>query len=314
MRAGLDIVIVNWNTGDHLRECLASILAAKRETFHLDRVVIVDNASADDSCDRLPHNALPLQVIHNKVNRGFAAACNQGALETNSSYILFLNPDTRLYPDTLSDTLAFMEHPTQATTGICGVKLLDEEANLASACSRFPTLTTFVYHMLGLSRLSPACFPPHMMHAKELQSSRYVDQVIGAYFLIRTSLFQLLGGFDERFFVYYEEVDLSLRARLLGFRSMYLSSVTAFHKGRVSSSQIPASTLFYSLSSRLKFASKHYPRWQYHALLVLTCTVELLGRLLLAAKNSSWSGVRSVLSAYARLLREDLLLHNWDSM
>jgi len=93
-----------------------------------------------------------------------------------------------------------------------------------------------------------------------MPTSRNVDQVIGAFFMIRRALFDSLSGFDERFFVYYEEVDLSLRARQAGFRSAYFDGARALHHGGVSSDQVRAARLFYSLRGRLLYADKHFTR------------------------------------------------------
>ena len=121
----LDIVIVNWNTARELMECLASIAASDRSAFHLARVVVVDNASRDGFCLELEAGQLPLTVVRNAENRGFAAACNQGAAGSKADYMLFLNPDTRLFPETLTHTVAFLERPDSGDIGICGIRLVD---------------------------------------------------------------------------------------------------------------------------------------------------------------------------------------------
>lgn len=301
MNSSLDIIIVNWNAGHHLRDCLDSVVTAKRDGFMLSRVVVVDNASTDGSADGLEYSDLPLTVIKNPENRGFAAACNQGAAGTHADYLLFLNPDTRLYPNSLSAPIIFMEQPDHAQVGISGITLLDETGKPSTACARFPTLTIFVSEMLGLPRVFPQVFPPHTMLSKELLHSREVDQVMGAFFLIRRKLFVNLGALDERFFVYFEEVDLSLRAKELGYTSYYLSNVAAYHAGRVCSQQVPSAALFYSLSSRFKYACSHYRSWECITLILLTFSIEFASRMLLAVGRPSVTRVSDVLSAYRRL-------------
>src|SRR5918992_6063227 len=115
------IVVVNWNTGDYLRSCLSSIASADRDGAGIARVTVVDNDSRDGSTDGLEDLRLPLQVVHNSHNVGFAAACNQGAAGSTADYLLFLNPDTRLFSDTLTVTMRFMESERAAGVGICGV-------------------------------------------------------------------------------------------------------------------------------------------------------------------------------------------------
>src|SRR5271156_1399355 len=102
MLPSLDIIIVNWNAGSQLQQCLDSIRTANFDGFELLRVVVVDNASSDGSADHLPPGNVPLSVIRNTTNRGFAAACNQGAMDSSASYLLFLNPDIVLASDSLS--------------------------------------------------------------------------------------------------------------------------------------------------------------------------------------------------------------------
>jgi N-acetylglucosaminyl-diphospho-decaprenol L-rhamnosyltransferase len=251
----LRIVIVNWNTGDRLRQCLETIAATQQFHFVLERVVVVDNASSDHS-QRLPTGlALPLELIQNESNTGFAFACNQGANGADANYILFLNPDTLLDRNSLDSPIQFLE--THPDVGICGIQLRDDTGEVARSCARFPTTRHFVSRSLGLHRLSNKVFPVSNMSEWDHLTSRYVDEVIGAFFLIRTDLFTQLNGFDTRFYVYYEELDLSLRAFNAGWRSYYLSTAVAFHEGGASSAQVKAHRMFYNSRSCILYARKH---------------------------------------------------------
>jgi len=301
LRPSLDIVIVNWNTGDYLRRCLESIPSARTGDFDLKRVVVVDNASSDRSMEVPGTLDLPLVLIRNDENRGFAAACNQGASSSEADYLLFLNPDTRLLPESLARPIRFMESPDHAGVGICGVKLVDEGGLVTTACARFPSLAIYISQMFGLSTLFPEVFPPHFLSTEEMGQSREVNQIIGAFFLIRKGLFNKLNGFDERFFVYFEEVDLSLRAKREGYTSYFLADAAAIHIGRVSSGHATLMSLYYSLSSRLMYALKHFRWWEAIILIFLTITVEFIARLFWAMIGSSVFSVKDVLSAYKLL-------------
>jgi N-acetylglucosaminyl-diphospho-decaprenol L-rhamnosyltransferase len=301
LRPSVDIMIVNWNAGDFLRRCLESIPPARTVEFELKRVVVVDNASSDGSLNTITRLDLPLTVIRNTENRGFSAACNQGASDSVADYLLFLNPDTCLYHDSLARPIRFMEDPGNAGVGICGIKLVDQVGEIATACARFPSLSIYVSQMFGLNRFFPRYFPRHFLLSEELMESREVDQVIGAFFLVRRDLFKRLEGFDERFFVYFEEVDLSLRAKQQGYASYYLSDAEALHVGRVSSRQISAMSLYYSLSSRLKYAMKHFRPWEARGLILLTFSVEFFTRMVWATTGSSVYGFRDILYAYKLL-------------
>jgi hypothetical protein len=304
MSASLRIVIVNWNAGCFLRDCLDSVVAAQHPDVLIERTVVVDNASSDGSVAAVDGLRLVVDVLRNPDNRGFAAACNQGAAGSAADYLLFLNPDTRLLPDTLATVVRFMESEAAADVGICGVDVVGPNGRATAACARFPSLRTFFGQMTGLQHVAPALFPQHHLREAELASSRAVDQVIGAFFLVRRELFERLGGFDTRFFLYFEEVDLSLRARQKGARSYYLREAKVVHVGNVSSNRAREVRLYHSLRSRLLFAYQHWGRTRASTLALLTMTLELGARLGQAAVGRGTYDPESVVRAYRALLRQ----------
>ena len=288
----IGIVIVNWNSGPLLGRCLESM----RVCQGLDRVsqvVVVDNNSHDGSCDDLPTVNGCVRVIRNDGNRGFAAACNQGAAlcaeaATRCDYLLFLNPDTELLSNSLIRPLEFLDDPRNQKVGICGIQLLDESGRVARSCSRLPTGFSLVSMALRLHRLSKRLFPPHFMKEWDHSQTRVVDQVIGAFFVVRGSLFDQLGGFDERFFVYFEEVDFCERTGQSGLETVYLASAQARHVGGGCSNQVRGRSLFYSLRSRLAYADKHLSWWMSTLVLILTMVCEPAIRILSAAAKLKW--------------------------
>ncbi len=297
----LDIIIVNWNGGELLRRCLESLAAVHRDGFSLARVVVVDNASADRSADGLDGLDLPLEVIRNRSNIGFAAACNQGARSGTSDYLLFLNPDTRLCEDSLSKPLAFMEQADNQRVGIVGIQLVDDAGIVCRSCARLPTPRRFFIRMLGLDRLFPNLFPSHFMTDWDHGENREVDHVMGAFFLVRRSLFEKLNGFDERFFVYLEDVDFSFRARQTGWRSYYLADARAYHKGGGTSKQVSATRLHYSLQSRIQYGYKHFTWWSATALMLGTLLFEPWLRIASSLLHLSSNQLRETLKAYGSL-------------
>jgi len=278
----LDIVIVNYNGGSYLHECLRSVSATRRSHFSLGTVALVDNASSDGSVDAVQQGQLPLVVIRNRQNRGFAAACNQGATIGRSDLILFLNPDVRLFVETLERTVRFMADPGHQGIGICGGQMVGDHGVPQLSCSRFPTLLMAVTKMTGLAHAFPRWVPRQRLTATDIPDSGFVDQVIGAYFMTRRQLFEDLDGFDERFFVYMEEVDLALRASRRGYPSYFLADVPVYHKEGVSSVQVGGRRLFYLLRSQTEYARKHWPRWQAPLLALLFLVLELPVRAALA--------------------------------
>lgn len=296
----VDIVIVNWNSGDYLRACLSSVL--QFGTPHTGRIVVVDNDSGDGSAE-LPHDIRTrVTVIEAGRNLGFGRACNIGAAICTSPYVLFLNPDARLMPGSLDAALTHMESPLGKHTGICGVRLLDDEGQTQRHCARFPGLMTYVGYMTGLSRLMPRLIPPLQMWDFDHLESCEVDHVIGAFFFVRKSVFDALKGFDERFFVYLEDLDFSLRARQLGYRSFYIANGVAYHRGGGSSEKIKATRLAYSLQSRSVYVRLHFGRLDAWVIMALTFTLEPLTRVARALARGSFQEVRETTQAYGRVL------------
>jgi N-acetylglucosaminyl-diphospho-decaprenol L-rhamnosyltransferase len=295
---GVDVITVNWNSGRQLAECLASLAATDRTRVTLGRVVVVDNASTDGSAQGLDPGDLPLEIISNPTNRGFAAACNQGARVGQSPYVLFLNPDTRLEYDSLAAPLAWLESSSAADIGICGIQLVDPEGRVARSCARFPTAGQLVAGAAGLDRLLPGAFPGFLMRDWDHQQSRRVDHVIGAFYLVRRSLFERLSGFDERYFVYLEDLDFSLRAREAGWHSYFLASARAFHRGGGTSDQVRAERLLYLLRSRLHYARRHFSPAGAAAVRLATLGVEPVVRVAAALGGGTPRQARDTIRAY----------------
>jgi GT2 family glycosyltransferase len=303
MKTSLDIIIVNWNAGKQLLECLLSFYKIKKDNFILNRLVVVDNASSDDSTEalsKIEYNS-SLTVIENHVNKGFAAACNQGAQGSSSDYLLFLNPDTMLSLYSLIKPLEFMTQPNNTSIGIVGIQLLDGSRKVSRTCARFPTPDRYFIKILALDKLFPRLFKSHFMTEWDHNNSRDVDQVMGAFFLVRRALFEQLGGFDERFFVYFEEVDFALRARKAGWRSYYLSEAQAYHKGGGTSEQVKATRLFYSLRSRILYGFKHYGWISATCLMLATVFIEPLTRIVYALTKRSGKEVIEIVNGYLML-------------
>lgn len=300
MPAKVHIVIVNWNSGDWLRRCLDSVAAYGAGL--VDRVVVVDNGSSDGSA-ALDPAAGPVEVVETGENLGFARASNLGAGGATAPLLLFLNPDAALGADTLARAVAFMESPEAAQVAICGIRLADEQGHTQRHCARFPIPRTFIGAATGLGRLFPKLFPPLLMEAFDHLESRRVDHVIGAFYLMRRELFERLGGFDERFFVYLEDLDLSLRAQQAGGQVHYLAEAVAFHKGGGTSEQVKARRLFYSLQSRILYAFKHFSRPKAWGVLAATLLIEPFIRLLRAVFRLSPREFIDTIKGYAFLVR-----------
>lgn len=299
--SSIDIVIVNWNSGSLLSDCIKSI-----ESFvHANvSIIVVDNASTDNSLDSIKSKSIPMEIIRNHKNIGFAAACNQGAAVGSGEFILFLNPDTRLQSNSLVAPLTFMSARENSNVGICGIQLIDDTGHVAKSCSRFPSCTSFFFQATGLSRLP--CFQSQAQNMSDWDhsSSREVDQIIGAFFFVRRKLFECLQGFDERFFVYFEEVDFSLRAKRSGWQSYYMTEAQAIHIGGGTSHKVKAKRLFYSLRSRLLYGFKHFSWIKSFVLLAITLFIEPISRVLFSLFQGKISDTGNTVSGYISLFAE----------
>lgn len=291
-------VIVNWNSGAQLHACLESVSRYGIEGgMH---TVIVDNNSKDGS-ERTSEIFSNVTLFSTGENAGFGMACNLGAKLADSNYILFLNPDAELLPNSLDKTIDFMQDPKNENVGICGVQLLDESGHVSRSCARFPTPIGLVAHAIGLDRFFPKL--GHFMAEWPHDTTQEVDHVIGAFYLVRRELFEALDGFDERFFVYLEDLDFSYRAHKAGWKSVYLADVQAFHAGGGTSDQVKAKRLFYSLRSRLLYAFKHFHLFGAVVVLLTTLFIEPISRSALAIGRRSWSSLAETWEGYGMLWR-----------
>ena len=295
----INIVIVNWNSGKQLQSCLESIQNQATPCLRIETTV-VDNASTDGS-ETIAERSPGVTLLRTGENLGFGKACNLGAQNGNGEYLLFLNPDAAIFPQSLCKAINFMQSPANAKVGICGVQLKDESGHVARSCTRFPSALGLVAHALGFDRVFPQL--GHFMAEWSHDQTREVDHVIGAFFLVRRSLFEELGGFDERFFVYLEDLDFSYQAHQAGWKTAYLADAQAFHAGGGTSNQVKARRLFYSLRSRLLYAFKNFSFIGAWLVLLSTLLLEPVSRTGYALVRSSWPAVKETWSGYAMLYR-----------
>lgn len=300
----IDIVIVNWNAGHHIRACLCSLAKLSRAEIQF-RVILVDNASSDNSLENLPVERLDFTLIRNPRNAGFAAACNQGARAARGDFVLFLNPDT-LLRDTAALKLCVntMISPASAMVGICGVKLVDESGHVAKTSTRFPSPKRVIGWIFGLDRSFPTLFQSQFILENDHESDATVDVVMGAFFFVRRTLFDLLGGFDERFFVYYEEVDFCCRAFEKGFLTRFLGGAAVVHKGHGTTDSIRARRYFLVTRSRILYGFAHFPTPVAILLALLTIVAEPLIRVAFFGVRGNFRAVAETLSGAAMVLRD----------
>jgi GT2 family glycosyltransferase len=252
------VVIVSYNCRQALQTCLLTLTSAGEPP----PILVVDNGSTDGTAEMIARDFPAVQLLQNTRNHGFAAACNQGIRACASDFILLLNPDTMLRPATLQKLTDTMR--AQPNIGACGPRVLNTEGSLQPSCRRFPTLGAMVCDELGLSRLFPHSrrLAKYRMHGWEHDETRDVDQLMGSCLLLRRTALEQIGLLDERFFLYFEEVDLCLRLWQTGWRVVFVADPTVTHLGGESSRTDPRNALGHRYRSLFAFYRKHYPAWQ----------------------------------------------------
>jgi N-acetylglucosaminyl-diphospho-decaprenol L-rhamnosyltransferase len=274
----VDVVIVNWNSGELLRQCITAL--DQCTMAHEAHVIVVDNASSDGSAENLCARNIAITVLRHDTNLGFAAGCNAGAKHGKAVFIIFLNPDVILNDRSLEQTIRYFDHELNSDVGIVGIQLVDRQGQIQRRCARRPSRWSLLLHSIFLDRVVPSVVPPHFIVEWDHKDSRDVDQVMGACLAIRRALFERLGGFDERYFLYYEDVDLCAAAWDAGARTTYYTGAVATHLGGGTTSAIPIKRTFYLIRSRVIFAAKHFGLTLAGVVALLSVSVEAPVRLL----------------------------------
>lgn len=222
-------------------------------------VIVIDNHSTDGSREYLQPLFPDVKFYWNNENLGFAKACNWGLEQAKGDYILFLNPDTIVAEDCFTQCMHFFR--IHENTGVLGVRMLDESGKFLKESKRaFPSPLPSLFKLTGLARLFPhsAFFAKYYLgHLNEHQTHQ-VDVVAGAFMMIKKNVLEIAGSFDEAFFMYGEDIDLSFRIQKEGFKNYYYHDVTILHfKGRSTQKDtVHYVKMFYKAMSI--FAKKHY--------------------------------------------------------
>jgi GT2 family glycosyltransferase len=229
----VSIIVVTYNSEDEIRDCLRSIVEAKSKTSW--ELIVVDNASRDKSAQVVREEFPVAQLIANKVNVGFAAANNQALPLLRGDYVLLVNPDSRICEGAIDAAVRHMKRQPQC--GILGGLLLDEEGQVHPSARRFPNAIRKTLMLSGLREhfKKHRWFQDSDFEWSDFQAPLNVDWVPGAFTLLRRSLIREVGFFDERFYLYYEETDLCLRAKRNGWEVHFIPGSRVVHEGGASS-------------------------------------------------------------------------------
>ena len=239
----LSVIIVNWNTEALLRNCLRSVYGTIEGLAF--EAIVVDNASADGSVAMLKVEFPQVRRIENYDNRGFAAANNQAFRAMTGRYALLLNSDTVLTEGAVPELFAFMEEHPEAVMA-CG-QLLNADGSKQNSIARFPTLPSLLLNMPLLETLFPDRYPSKR---QDYRHPIEVDSCIGACLIVRKSAIDGVGGFDERYFFFFEETDWARTMRQAGGKIYHVPTARIYH--------LQGKSVGTSVRSRMHFYRSRY--------------------------------------------------------
>lgn len=257
--ADIAVVVVNYNTGDYLAKCLRSVVDSAGDA-RLE-LVVVDNESRDGSAERAVGAVPEARLIRNRTNRGFAAAANQGIRATRAEHVMLLNPDAEVAAGTLAGLLKVASDNPRA--GAIGPLVRDPDGGIYPSARKVPTLAEAVGHaflgpFLPANRFSRA----YTMAGWDRRTERDVEWVSGSSMLLRREALREVGLFDERFWLYVEDVDMCTRLRSAGWRVMFTPQLEVLHVGGVSTAGSRRMTLEHSRSIYRYFAKHRAKGWR----------------------------------------------------
>lgn len=264
----LSVIIVNYNVKYFLEVCLHSVLRAADGMGA--EIIVVDNDSTDGSIDLVKSKFPSVILIANKDNKGFSKANNQGVAIAKGEYILFLNPDTVMPEDFLEKTISYMDAHPEA--GAIGPRLIDGKGTFSPDGKKsFPTLSVALFKTTGLNKVfpkSPLFNRYYAVHVGEYETAE-VEVLSGCCMMVRHSAMLEAGGaFDEDYFMYCEDVDLSYRIQKAGYKNIYYPEVSLVHYKGESTKKATLSYVRTFNEALVTFVKKHYSRKNANAFIL----------------------------------------------
>lgn len=233
----LSIVIVTWNTRELTLKCLGSIHGISEYGSLKDNleIIVIDNGSTDGTSGAIKENFPGVRLIDNEENLGYAPACNQGMIRASGKYVLLLGSDTELTDGSLTGCIQFLNETPSA--GAAGCKLIYPDGREQGNCKKFPTLMNAVFTYLSLDSFNK----DYDMAWFNYNETRQVDQIATTYLMIRRSVLEEVGYFDEEYRILYNDVDLCQKIYNAGHGIYFVHTSTVIHHGSYSTKSAPAS-------------------------------------------------------------------------
>ncbi len=256
----ISIIIVSWNVREKLRENLKTLFASQGD-FEFE-VFVVDNNSGDASAEMVKKDFPQVELITNTENLGFAKANNQAIKKAAGDFILLLNPDMLLKPDTLKTMLDWTRANKQAS--VAGCHLIDRRNNTIKHVRRFPRVCDQLAIILKLPHLFPWILKNYLRFDFDYSRPSKVDSIRGGFFIIRREIINKLGGLDERYFLWFEEVDFCRQVHENGGEVWYAPAAECVDYVGQSFKQVGrGQAQKYMRDSQLAYFKKWHPAWQY---------------------------------------------------
>lgn len=253
----LSVIIVNYNVKHFVEQCLISVQKALAKIE--GEVILVDNHSMDGSVEMIQEKFPQVQLIASEKNLGFSKGNNLGIEKSKGEYVLLLNPDTLVEEDTFEKVIKFMDDHNDA--GGLGVKMIDGKGFFLPESKRgLPTPEVAFYKMFGLARLFPNSkrFGKYHLTYLDKSETHEVDVLSGAFMLLRKTALDKVGLLDETFFMYGEDIDLSYRIQLGGFKNYYFPETQIIHYKGESTKKSSVNYVFVFYRAMVIFANKHF--------------------------------------------------------
>lgn len=252
----LSIIIVSWNVADLLTDCLRSIYANDDGRYALE-VIVVDSASSDDSVARVRRSFPQAILLPQSENLGFTRCNNIGLAQARGRYLMLLNPDTVVIGSALQDMIAYLDaHPS---VGIVGPHTLNTDGTTQSSRRRFPSRRIAFFESTWLQGIAPrAWLDDYYIAAPPDDAVIAVDWVQGSALMARREVYEQIGGLDDGYVMYFEELDWCHRARLAGWGAVYLGTAQIVHHGGKSSEQVSARRHIHFQQSKLRYFRRYH--------------------------------------------------------
>ncbi len=268
MSLDLSFIIVNWNAREYLRKCIHSILESVN---HLQfEIIVVDNGSADGSCEAIRAQFPNVKLIENNKNLGFARANNIGIKSSEGEYICFVNSDVIILDDAIKKMYNYLEVNQQI--GLIGPKVLNSDHSIQKSIKKSQNIFTAIVRAFAIDKIFPFVF------SYRASSIREVDVISGCFWMIKKTAIDIVGLLDERFFIYSEDDDFCKRIKDVGLKVVYYPEAEIIHFGGISSSAMPKLFFLELQKANYQFWLKHHnqiSRFIYLCSVFINCVLRI---------------------------------------